>query len=345
MAKGIVRKNYLKGSKTLTYAAGGTDNIVLSGQFNQINFGLRGQTQTAGGGAVVGKGALNYIDRMKIVSTKHGTVVDFNGSDLYQISRVFFGSGAFTNATTGATTDNVGFEAALPLSCDHDESLTIFVTWCGLLEVVDDATGYTGVLRVNAELLPHNPETKWAWMAQVVGANGVIGVNTRWPQPTIPQVGPGFDLGCCVIQTMKTDASTYADALEDITLQQGVGNYIMDDDAPLLKHTFNILVPIANIAGVYGLKWFPFDHTAETILTLGNGAVATFAGSRVVYGYPMRLSEKQGYAEEPGMVPSEPPTAPVIQAPIGAEQTAQGYKRFGGIMEGLNVPARRLYRK
>ena len=349
MAKAVLRKNYLRGAKTIPYAAGGTDNIVLSGQFNQVNFSLRGPSTTGGAGAVVGKGILEMLPRMQITSTKHGTVADFDASDLYYISRVFYGSAALTALVIAAgPSANIGFEAALPLSCDHDESLTITVTWGALVSGWSDLTVYGGVLRVNAEVLPHNPENKWAWRKQIVGANGVIAANTQHSQPTIPNIGPGFDLACAVIQTNTTAKGTYTDALDSITLQQGVGNYIIDDNAALLKHTFNILVPVANIDGVYPLKWYPFDHTAETQLNLTAGAVATVIGSQVVFGFSMRLAQKMDYGGEPGLQPQEPPTAPAIQAPIAAEpHPASASQRFGGMFAVPPRPVERAiqYRK
>jgi hypothetical protein len=347
--KALSRKNFLKAQKTLSFAAGGEDNVVISGQFNQLNMSLRGTFTTGGAGAVAGKDILEAIARLQITSNKYGVIGDMNGAEIYYLSRQWFGSAAFSTAGTAASTANVGYEASLPVTCDHDETLTITVTWvAALTSIVTDATGYNGVLRFGAEIMSVNPEMKFAFRHMGMGASGVIGANSSYDHAPIPQVGSGFQLMGFIAETNTTARGTLTNALTNIRLTAGLGNYIIDENATLLQHTFAVQVPITIITGVYGVKFYPFPHGSDTVLTLTAGAAATVIGSQILFVYTMITSTEKVEPMPGGAVqtPIEQNTTPQQPGKIAGSANPQQAAQFRleqrsqGITSLFNVPDR-----
>jgi len=327
--KAINRKKYLRIPKTIPFDLGATNYIQLSGLFNQLNFSLRGTITRSAVGTSAGKDILEAIERLEINSSIHGKLCDIDGSQLYFISRSLFATTSFTSVGTGTTVEKVGYEAALPFSCDENESLTITVTWTSsFARMGTNITSYTGVLRVNAEMLPYRPELKFAYRKQIMGASGVIGANVTYSQPTIPIID-GFLLNNVILETRAVvGASTvWVDTIDRIELTHGAGNYIIDEKNEVLKMIAGIEIFKALDDGITRIMFNPFQHSAETLLNIINGGTATTSGSQILYQYvnvravvptPPPIPTPPALVPTPAPAPTPPiiaPTPPPVITP------------------------------
>jgi len=312
--KAVNRKRYLRIPKTIPFDLGATNYIQLSGLFNQLNFSLRGTITRSATGTSANKDILEAIERLEINSSIHGKLCDIDGSQLYYLSRSFFATKKYTSVGSALSVPSVGFEAGLPFSCDENETLTITATWLPSFDRIGtNITGYTGVLRINAEMLPYRPELKFAYRKQILGANGVIGANITYSQPTIPIID-GFLLNNIIIETRAVvGASTvWTDTIDRIELTHGAGNYIIDEKNEILKMIAGMEIFDALDDGITRIMFSPFQHSAETLLNVINGGTATTSGSQILYQY---IQVREATPKPPPVIMPTPPVTPPAVVP------------------------------
>lgn len=340
----LSRKRYLRAQKTLTFTAGGSDNIVFSGRTNQLNFSLRGDVSRSGTGAVTGKDCLNFMAQMKIDSNLYGTVFTGDGAEAYALSRVTRNSGAFTTCGTATSVTGVGWEMSLPISCQSGETLTINVTWGALLSAGTLITAFTGVLKLDTEILPDGvePEVHHAFRHHNLGASGVIGGSASYSLAPIQSLDR-FQLCGFVIEVNTSAIGTFTNALSSIILTNGAGTYILDEVADLLRHIFGLEIFTTLPTGMYLVTFEPFNHSAETVLTLTNGSTPTVAGTQClavyisVHSTDKVITPRQSQAP----MPQNPPQPPMSSLPSGSGQSQNQQGNVGlQVSNYLRVPQR-----
>ncbi|MBA7662972.1 hypothetical protein ES703_71005 [subsurface metagenome] len=281
----LARNNYLRAPRTLSLAIGETKDMQIAGQFDRLDFTLRGTVTRSEAGVVSNKDVLEAIQNLRISSSIHGIIMNVTGGQGYDFSRSFYASTAFTSVSTGTTVTDVGYEFSLPIACEVGEIITIEVTWVSALTTLGTSiTGYPAILKLTANATPAAPEVKVALRYQNLGSSGVIGASEEFSQATIPIVR-GFNLCGFLIQTNTTARGTYTNAIDKVQLTNGGGNYKVDEWGPVLRHRASMENQEAIDTGRYPLMFAPFANSGITQLNIINGGVATVGGSEILYIY------------------------------------------------------------
>jgi hypothetical protein len=256
-----------------------------------------------------------------------------------------FNSAAMTGA---ASTTSVGYEFTLPVSCDSDEVLTITVEWVAAVTTMGaNITAYSGVFRLGAEVIPVEPEVKVGFRHHMLGASGVIAAGSEWSLAPINKID-NFALAGFMVETNTTARGTLTNALNTIQLTNGVGNYLIDENAGLLRHIFGLEILTALPTGIYYFLCQPFMHDAQTSLNLA-ATTATVDGSQVVAIYVLVRSADKTYTA-PIQMQTKPagdinaPPAPSVQPNQvqGPQPQSQNMtvNQPGGRSSLMYVPAR-----
>ena len=318
MPDAFYSKRQRKVQKTITYAVGSTDQMVVVGPCDEVTIGIRGVTDayTCDMEAV---GLRRAIQRLQINSNVRGTIGDLDGVSLGAIQRSYFGPTAFQNAavTTAAIAGNTpgqmqttagsvggfdGWEVTLPFGIDAGEICTFTFTFGTLVQMcsTDDLLGYTGVLRMSVSL--GQPKTYWAYRKQDLGAAGVIGAAGQVTQP-LPPIVPSFAIVGGIITAIITDKTAAANIVHPLStlLVTLADDYLNDDTAMQIRQTMG-----RRIYGHIHSSYLPYRHTpcandASYQVSVTNGATATIAPSQIVYIYQSGVIASTGM----GITPSQ----------------------------------------
>jgi hypothetical protein len=323
MVDAYYSKRQRRVQKTITYATGATDQIVVVGPCSELTIGVRGVTDafTPDMDAV---GLRRIISRLVISSNLRGQIGDLSGISLGAIQRSFFGPPCFENAdptdalatrltasivgnsasihqTTGGSAGGFdGWEVTFPFGIESGEICTFTYTMGTLVEmaVATNLAGYTGIIRMTVSL--DHPKTFWAYRRQDLGAAGVIGVAGVSYQSMAPLV-PSFAMVGGVITALITDKTAAANVEHPLAslLVTISDDYLIDDQAHMIRRTMG-----RRIYGNIHTAYLPYRHTpcandASYQVAITNGATATIHPSEIVYLYQSGVIAKTGMGITP----------------------------------------------
>jgi hypothetical protein len=342
------RKRYRPVPATLNSAApggaglglGGRANVSVAGPFNEISFSF---AMTSDAHTVDGAGAgliARAFMQLNINSTKRGLLAQMDTMTLYALSSVLFNTAAYTDTVGGGAETGV---MLLPLGVDADESVTIDVTFGNAVDMCSTgdlgAAGCTAVVvNLTVELLPHNPETYWAYRSAALGnAGGAIAAGAGQIQQPTPPVVPGFCLAKEVFITQPTNRTTAcALTLTYLRLTQA--------DDVIYEHTNTLVLQNMNTSvkgfvarnGYLLCEHTPLQNNDTTLLTIvgaAAGGVAIIAPSCMLWVYQAgQVSSGGNYVTPPAA--NNPAAASGAPAMPSRSQKIDKNKGFAGRLFG-----------
>ena len=334
-----VNKRYRKNQKTLTFAAGGSDQITMSGPFDEIAWSIIGTTDAH---TIDGYGIERCLRRVQISSDKRGVLADLSGITMYRLSLAFFNTGYKVDTVGGGSLDGVG--GILPFSADADELITFQCEFGSLAEIAStgDLLGFSGVLRTMCGVI-NDPmaKTYFGFRDQTLGASGVIGVAAIFQQPTVAPI-PGMYLTGELFTTETTNLQAVpANTLGEVRITNA-DDYLIDEFAVNLLLVQGRRVYNAPAAGVFLVRHIPVPATDVFQVTLTNGGVATIQPSRMCYifvggqvsGGASKPTVEQPTAHVPtpqGLKPNPIPQLTRPSSPVGSAGYGAGQRTVGTI--------------
>jgi len=330
-------KRYRRVMKTITWNAGGSDQIPLVGPFNELIWSIIGTTDAHTVDAFPA-GIGRFARTIQFVSNKRGLIGQMDSMSMLALAYGMFNTWIWVDTVGGAAVDGCG--GVLPLAADFDEIITMNVTF-GTYEDMcstDDLTAFTGVLRCTLGVLNvQNAGTYWAYYTQALGVNGVIGVGAISQQP-VASVFPGFlSVGECymVEHTSRVTAFDFRGLAEVMTTAGDdhlVWDYVLQLALIQKRHVFG--GHTGTTAGINGctciglVRHVPVVTSDAYLTALTGGAAATILPSRMVYIYQGGIVSNMG----------ENPTKPDVNVPTLEETTVQGHLQpnvaSGGVPRG-----------
>jgi hypothetical protein len=344
-------KRYRKVLKTITWAAGGGDQIPLVGPFNELIWHILGTTDAHTVDAFPA-GVGRFAAQIQFVSNKRGNIGMVDSMSLLGLAYGMFNTWHWQDTVAGVADDGCG--GILPLGADFDEIITMNVTF-GTLEDMcsaDDLVGYTGVLRCTLGVL-NTPMagTYWAYYTQQLGVAGVVGIGAGAQQPPA-SVFPGFlSVGECfmVEHTSRVTAFDFR-GLAEVRVSSADDLLVDDYTLPLA------LIQKRHVMGGHGGTTAGIDgHTCvgltrhvpvvtndSYLVHVVGGAAATILPSRMVYIYQGGIVSHEGDNPTKPDVGVNTPSQPTIQghlqpnvgsSGVGTMQT--GYRDVGSASSSM----------